>query len=254
MSDVFTKREMMAVAAARLVRDGDILFAGTGLSVLAAALARRLKANSSVVFFETGGIDPSMDELPLSVADPRVMTGTSVNCSLVDAFCFLGNPKLTTVAFLGAAQVDPYGNLNSTSIGDYKKPKIRLPGSGGACDAATLASRVIIFMKHEKRRFVQKLDYLTSPGWLSGDKSREQAGFKRGGPLAVVTDLAVLKFDDQTRRMYLDQHFPEVTPEIIVESTGFDLDVSRATPAPPPTAEELQILREQVDPQHLILG
>jgi glutaconate CoA-transferase subunit B len=100
----------------------------------------------------------------------------------------------------------------------------------------------------------KKLDYLTSPGWLSGDKSREQAGFKRGGPLAVVTDLAVLKFDDQTRRMYLDQHFPEVTPEIIIESTGFDLDVSRATPAPPPTAEELQILREQVDPQHLILG
>ena len=237
-----------------MVRDGDILFAGTGLSVLAAALARRLKANSSVVFFETGGIDPSMAEIPLSVADPRVMTGTSVNCSLVDAFCFLGHPKLTIVAFLGAAQVDPFGNLNSTAIGDYTKPKLRLPGSGGACDAAALASRVIVFMKHEKRRFVTKVDYLTSPGWLTGGQSREQAGFNRGGPLAVVTDLAVLKFDDQSRRMYLDQYYQGVTPDMVVENTGFELDITRAQPAPPPTTEELAILREQVDPQRLILG
>ena len=250
----YTAREMMALAAGRLVRDGDVLFAGTGLSMLAAAAARRLHARSSVIFFETGGIDPSLDELPLAVGDPRVATGASVNCGLLDAFSLLGHPKLRTTAFLGAAQIDPYGNLNSTVIGDYHRPKSRLPGSGGAADAASLAERVIVFMQHEKRRFVEKLDYLTSPGWLTGHDSRERAGFRRGGPLAVVTNLGILKFDGQTRRMYLAEYYENVTPESIVSETGFDLDISRAVAAEPPSPEELDVLRREVDPERLILG
>ena len=250
----YTGKEMMTVAAARLVKPGDILFAGTGLSMLAAALGRRLHREEAVVFFETGGIDPALEELPLAVADPRVMTGACLNSGLIEAFSIMGHPKLKTVAFLGAAQIDPFGNLNSTVIGEYHKPKVRLPGSGGACDASSLAERVIVFMQHEKRRFVKKLDYLTSPGWLNGGNSREKAGFYRGGPTAVVTDLGVMKFAPETKRMYLAEYFPGNSPESIIANTGFELDVSLAVQSEPPTEKELDILRLEVDPDRLILG
>jgi glutaconate CoA-transferase subunit B len=250
----YSDKEMMALAAGRLVRDGDILFAGTGLSMLAATVAKRVHAPGAVVFFETGGIDPSLDELPLAVADPRVMAGTALNSGLIEAFSILGHRRLRSIAFLGAAQIDRYGNLNSTVLGDYRRPKVRFPGSGGACDAASLAAGVIIFMQHQRRRFVERLDYLTSPGWLNGGDSRAQAGFRRGGPLAVVTNLGVMKFDPQTKAMYLAEYYPGVTPEQVAEHTGFDLDTSRARQAQPPSPRELEILRGQVDPQRLILG
>ena len=250
----YSDREMMSIAAGRLVVDGDILFAGTGVSMLAATVARRIHAPNSVIFFETGGIDPSLDELPLAVGDPRVMTGACINSGLIEAFSFLGHRRLNTLAFLGAAQIDPYGNLNSTVIGDYDHPKSRLPGSGGACDAASLAAGMIIFMQHEKRRFIEKLDYVTSPGWLSGGDSRRLAGFKRGGPIAVVTNLGVLKFAPTTNRMYLAEFYPGVTPEQIQDHTGFEIDTNQAMEAEPPTLDELTILREEVDPQRLILG
>ena len=147
----YTDKEMMALCAGRLVPDGAVLFAGTGLSMLAATVAKRIHAPESVVFFETGGIDPALDELPLAVADPRVMSGSAMNAGLIEAFSILGHRRLSTIAFLGAAQIDPYGNLNSTVLGDYRHPKVRFPGSGGACDAASLAWGVIIFMQHEKK-------------------------------------------------------------------------------------------------------
>jgi glutaconate CoA-transferase subunit B len=250
----YTASEIMALSAGRLVRNGDILFAGTGLSMLAATVAKRIHAPEAVVFFETGGIDPSLDELPLAVADPRVMVGTSVNSGLAEALSLLGHPKLRTIAFLGAAQIDRYGNLNSTQLGTYEAPSKRFPGSGGACDAASLAFGVIVFMQHQRRRFVDNLDYFTSPGWLSGGQSRRRAGFKRGGPMAVVTNLGILKFDTNTREMYLDAYYPFTDPERIVAETGFPLDISRAASCPPPSAAELKILRENVDPQRLILG
>ena len=254
MMNGYTNREMMAISAGRLIRDGEVLFAGTGLSMLAAAVAKRIHAREAIIFFETGSIDPTLEELPLAVADPRVMSGSCMNSGLIEAFSFLGHPKLRTIAFLGAAQVDPYGNLNSTVIGDYHHPKSRLPGSGGACDAASLASSFIIFMQHEKRRFVSKLDYLTSPGWLEGNDSRQKAGFHRGGPMAVVTNLGLLKFEPDTKHMYLDQFYPGVTPETIAENTGFELDITRACEAVAPSEEELDILRREVDPQRLILA
>ena len=253
MSD-YTDREIMAISAGRLIKDGDILFAGTGVSMLAATVSKRIHAPKAVVFFETGGIDPTLDELPMAVADSRVMYGTSVNSGLIDAFSIVGHRKLHTIAFLGAAQIDKFGNLNSTCIGDYKRPKVRFPGSGGACDAASLAAGVIIFMQLGKRRFVEKLDYLTSPGWLTGGDSRRKAGYRRGGPMAVVTNRCVMKFDETTREMYVAEFYPGVKMADIQENVGFVLDVSRAIQAVPPTDDELRILREDVDPQRLILG
>jgi len=250
----YTENEIMALCAGRLVQNGDILFAGTGLSMLAATVAKRIHAPEAVVFFETGGIDPSLDELPLAVGDSRVMTGASLNTGLAEALSFLGHPRLRVIAFLGAAQIDRYGNLNSTQLGSYENPIERFPGSGGACDAASLASGVIVFMKNEVKRFVRKLDYFTSPGWISGGDSRAKAGFRRGGPVAVVTDLGVMKFDETTREMYLSEYYSSTTPEAVAAATGFDLDISRARPAAEPTERELAVLRTQVDPQRLILG
>ena len=148
----------------------------------AATVAKRIHAPNSAVLFETGGIDPSLDELPLSVADGRVMVGTSVNTGLADSLTFVGHPRFRTIAFLGAAQIDRYGNLNSTCIGDYHRPKTRFPGSGGACDALSTAYATIIFMTHDKKRFVETLDYRTSPGWLTGGDSRKEAGFRARRP------------------------------------------------------------------------
>ncbi len=248
----YSDNEMMALAAGRLIKDGDIVFAGTGVSILAATAAKRIFAPRAVIFFETGGIDPSLDEIPMAVADLRAMTGTSLNSGLIEAFSIVGHRKLHTVAFLGAAQIDRYGNLNSTCIGDYFKPKTRFSGSGGACDVATFASGVITFMQHEKRRFIEKLDYRTSVGWYQGGDSRKKLGLPRGGALAVVTNLGVMKFHKETKEMYLAEYFPGVTIEKVVENTGFPIDTSQAVEAVSPTAGELQILREEVDPQRLI--
>lgn len=249
----YTDNEMMALAAGRFIKNGDIVFAGTGVSMLAATAAKRIYAPKAVVFFETGGIDPSLDEIPMAVADPRIMYGTCLNSGLIEAFSIAGHRRLHTIAFLGAAQIDKYGNLNTTVIGDYHKPKTRFSGSGGACDVASLASGVITFMQHQKRRFVEKLDYLTSVGWYTGGDSRQKLGLPRGGATAVVTNLGVMKFHETTREMYLAEYYPGITIDKILENTGFPVDTSRAVEAALPTPEELRILREEVDPQKLIL-
>jgi glutaconate CoA-transferase, subunit B len=157
------------------------------------------------------------------------------------------------VGILGAAQIDKYGNLNSTAIGDYFHPKVRFSGSGGACDVASFVDRTIIFMQHERRKFVSKVDYLTSPGWLDGPEGRRKAGLTGNGPSTVITDLAVMGFDEKTREMCL-AYFPGKTPRMVLDHMEFGVDVSRARPLEPPTERELRILRDQVDPQRLILG
>ena len=249
----YTDNEMMAISAGRFIKDGDIVFAGTGVSMLAATAAKRIYAPKAVIFFETGGIDPSLDEIPMAVADLRVMSGTCLNSGLIDAFSIVGHRKLHTIAFLGAAQIDKYGNLNTTAIGDYHRPKTRFSGSGGACDVSSFASGVITFMQHEKRRFVEKLDYLTSVGWYRGKNSRQELGLRRGGALAVVTNLGVMRFDDTTKEMFLAQYYPGISTDRVLENTGFAIDVSKAVEAASPSPEELRILREEVDPQRLIL-
>ena len=158
------------------------------------------------------------------------------------------------VGIMGAAQIDRYGNLNSTVIGDYFRPRVRLSGSGGACDVASFVGRTIIFMQHEKRKFVNRLDYLTSPGWLQGAGRREQAGLAAGGPSVVITNMAVMAFDDTTREMYLMAVFPGISPAQVLDHMEFEVDISRAQTFAPPSAAELAILREKCDPQRLILG
>lgn len=255
MSD-YTLREMMAIAAAREIKDGDIVFCGTGISMLAAMAAKYISAPSSTIFFETGAIDSKLEEIPLAVGDPRVMYWTAVNGSLADSFATMQN-RFTgrrVVGIMGAAQIDPYGNLNSTVIGDYHAPKVRFPGSGGACDVASFVGRTIIFMQHENRKFVRKLDYLTSPGWMGGPDGRKKEGLPAGGPESVITNLGIMRFDKATRRMILDCCYPGVTPQEILDNMEFSVDIRGARQAPAPTTEELRILRERCDPQRLILG
>ncbi len=252
----YTARELMAVAAARKIKDGEIVFCGTGISMLAAMAAKHISAPNSVIIFETGAIDSRLEEIPLAVGDPRVMFGASSNTGLADSFALMQNRTTGrhVVGILGAAQIDKYGNLNSTAIGDYFHPKVRFSGSGGACDVASFVDRTIIFMQHERRKFPVKLDYLTSPGWLDGPQGRKKAGLTGSGPAAVITDLAVMAFDDTTREMFLESYFPGVTPQNILDRMEFTVDVSRARETEPPTARELRILREVVDPRRLILG
>ena len=251
----YTARELMAIAAAREIQDGEIVFCGTGISLLAAMAAKRIHAPRAIIFFETGAIDPDLCEIPMTVADPRVMFRASVNAGLAAAFATMQNRFLgpQVVGILGAAQVDRYGNLNSTCVGDYAQPAVRFPGSGGACDVGSFVGRTIVFIRHERRRFVERLDYLTTPGYLDGPTGRERAGYGHGGPACVISDRALLRFDAVNKNMYLDRYYPGTTPEEIQFHTGFSLDLTRAASVEPPTAEELRILRQEVDPQRLIL-
>lgn len=252
----YTRSEMMAIAAAREIRDGDIIFCGTGISMLAAMAAKHINAPNSVIFFETGAIDSRLEEVPLAVGDSRVMFATAVNGGLADAFALMQN-RFTgrrMVGILGAAQIDIYGNLNSTVIGDYLHPTTRFPGSGGACDVASFVGRTIIFMQHTKQKFVSELDYLTSPGWIDGPVGRKKAGLPEGGPDRVITDMAVMAFDPDTKKMVLHGCFQGVSEKEVLASMGFVVDTSRAITILPPTLEELKILRETCDPQRLILG
>ncbi|MFW6054914.1 MAG: CoA-transferase subunit beta [Thermodesulfobacteriota bacterium] len=250
----YTSREMMTIAAAREIEDGATVFCGTGLSMLAAIAAKKITAPNSVIFFETGAIDSRLDEIPLAVADPRVMYGACTNTSMLETFAFMQN-RITgqnVIGILGAAQIDPYGNLNTTCIGDYHRPKVRFPGSGGGCDVTSFVPKCVIFMQQEKRKFVQQVDYMTSPGHLQGANSREEAGLPPGGPSAVVTNMGILRFEKTSKRMYLAGCYPGIDPEEITKNTGFALDASRAQTVPPPTGQELDILRTDCDPHRLI--
>jgi glutaconate CoA-transferase subunit B len=251
----YTPREMMTIVAAREIRNGDIVFCGTGISMLAAMAAKHINAPRSVIFFETGAIDARLEEMPLAVGDSRVMYGASTNSGLFDAFCTMQNPITGSrvIGILGAAQIDIHGNINTTVIGDYPKPRIRFPGSGGGCDVASLVPRCILFMEQERKRFVRRLDYLTSPGHLRGGGSRRQAGLREGGPSAVITDMALFRFDDLSREMYLAGVYPGVAVGDVLEKMGFEVAVDRAAGVAPPTVAELTILRERCDPQRLIL-
>lgn len=251
----YTLRELMTIAAAREIPDGAITFCGTGISMVAAMAAKHINAPNSTIFFETGAIDSLLEELPLAVSDPRVMYYTAVNGSLIDAFAYMQNRKTgkQVVGIMGAAQIDCYGNLNSTVIGDYDEPNVRFSGSGGASDVASFVDHSLIFMQHEKRKFVNKVDYLTSPGWLDGAGGRERAGLTGQGPSKVITNMAIMGFDKTSKKMFLESYYPGMTPEQILENMEFEVDISKAKELSPPTNEEIKVLREKCDPQGLIL-
>ena len=251
----YTLKEMMTICAAREIRNKDIVFCGTGISMLAAMAAKNINAPKSVIFFETGAIDSKLEDLPLAVGDSRIMYQASSNGGLLDAFGTMQNRFIAPhiVGILGAAQIDIYGNLNSTVIGEYEGPDVRFSGSGGACDVASFVARSIIFMKQEKRKFKRKLDYLTSPGYLDGPNDRQNAGLPQGGPDKVITDMGMMGFDEESKKMYLTGCYPGISPSEILDKMEFEIDITRAVDILPPTAEELKLLREKCDPHSLIL-
>jgi glutaconate CoA-transferase subunit B len=250
----YSLTELMAVAAAREIADGEVVFAGTGLPMLGTMLAQRTHAPHCCIIFEAGTVASQLAHLPMSVGDPRVMRGAATAAGLHEVFSFVLQAGWVDVGFLSGAQVDRFGNINSTAIGaDPRHPKVRFSGSGGACDIACLAKRTVIIALHEKRRFPEKVDYVTSPGWLEGGDARRQAGLRWGGPSVVVTTRGVMRFRPHTHEMYLASYHPGLTPEAVADETGFPLDTSNAVETPIPTPEELRILREVVDPERVFL-
>ncbi|HMK07633.1 MAG TPA: CoA-transferase, partial [Anaerolineales bacterium] len=247
----YTTAELMVTRAAKEIGDGEVVFVGTGLPMIAAMLAKRTHAPHSVIVFEAGTVDSALLHLPASVGDSRCVYGASTCGGLFDVFALLLQRGFIDVGFLGGAQVDRYGNLNSTVIGDYLQPQVRLPGSGGAGDIACLSKRTVVIMRHERRRFVERVDYRTSPGWVDGPGGRERAGLGRGGPAAVITNMAVLQFDEVSRQMVLASHHPGVSLEDIRANTGFPLETAGATETEPPLAAEIRLLHEAIDPEGL---
>ncbi len=248
--------ELMICCAARLLEDGRTVAVGTGVPCAAAMLAQRTGAPNLVIFFEAGGVAPQLPTMPISVGDSRTFYRAMMATSMADVMetCQRGMMDYT---FLGGAQIDAYGNLNSTMIGtDYAKPKVRFPGSGGANDLASLCWRVLVVTIHDPRRFVEKLDFLTTPGYLTGPGAREAAGLPPGtGPYRVITDLAVLSYHEQTKRMEVRSLHPGVTLDQVRRATGFEVGVrAPLETTEPPAAGELRILREEVDPHRYIIG
>ena len=252
----FSPIELMICCAARELDDGKTVAVGTGLPCAAAMLAQRTHAPNLVIMFEAGGVAPLLPTMPVSVGDSTTFHRAVMATSMADVmqFCQRGMIDFT---FLSGAQIDPFGNLNSTMIGtDYARPKVRLPGSGGANDLASFCWRTLIVMKHDAKKFVPRLDFLTTPGYLTGPGTREAAGLPANtGPHRVISDLAVMDFDPVSKRMRVRSLHPGKTLAEVKAATGFELMVSDdlgETPAP--TETQLHVLRTQVDPGRYILG
>jgi glutaconate CoA-transferase, subunit B len=253
----YNAMELMICCAARALEDGRTAAVGTGAPCAAAMLAQRTNAPNLVIFFEAGGVAPQLPTMPISVGDSRTFYRAAMATSMADVM-ETAQRGMIDYTFLGGAQIDAYGNLNSTMIGtDYAKPKVRFPGSGGANDLASLCWRILVVTSHDPRRFVEKLDFLTTPGYLTGPGAREAAGLSPGtGPYRVITDLAVLGYHDQTKRMEIISLHPGVTLEQVKKATSFAL-TARGDPlaiTPAPSERELLILREEVDPHRYIIG
>lgn len=261
----YNLRESMAVHAARQIKNGEKVIVGTGMPLVAAIIAKNCHAKDAVVLMEAGPYDSNPSSLPSCVADPRGFVGAPWVADPVQMMGMMLQQGRIDLGFLGGAQVDKYGNLNSTVLGSYKNADVRLPGSGGASDIGALAQRNLIIIAHEKRRLVEKTDYLTTPGWklypykdgkiVPGELvDRSKLGY-HGGPDAVVTTMGVMKFDADTKIMYVSEYYADlgVTLEMIKENTGFDIDTSRAKPVVPPTEDELYILRNVADPEKIFM-
>lgn len=240
----WTDRQMMTIALARQIQDGMTCVIGTGLPLMGASLAKNTTAPNAKLIFESGMMDGGPIEMPTSVSDLRVAYHAS---ALLPQFRYFGfrcnawKKKKIDLGILGGAQIDPYGNINSTSIGDYWHPKTRFGGSGGANGIANQMNTIII-MNHERRRFCQKVDYLTSVGWGDGPDGRKKLGLLEVGPQAVITELGIMRFDAASRRMYLAEYFPGKSVDRILENTGFELDVSRAVESEAPSDEIMAVL------------
>jgi len=250
---IYSSAELMIINAARLLRDGDVVFVGVGQPNLACNLAKRTHAPNLVMIYEAGVIGAEPARLPLSIGDPTLVSGALSVVSMYDIFTNYLQRGNVDVGFMGGAQIDKYGNINATVIGDYAQPKVRLPGSGGSQEIAAWANRCYIMTPHQKRRFPEKVDFMTSAGFLGGRSEREATGVRGGGMLAVVTDLGILE-PDENGEMVLTALHPGKTVEQAKENTGWDLKVtSELRTTELVTEKELRILREDLDPDGLYL-
>ena len=255
MEDGYTLDELMVVEASRHIEDGDVVMVGTGLPMVASLLALRSHAPNMCYIVETGPVAPDVIQTPTSVSDPRVMHRAVRLGSLLDALGGVLQRGLADVAFLGGAQIDQFANVNSTVIGDYKSPKVRFPGSGGANDLASHAGRILIITRHERRRFPERCDFITSPGYIDGPEGRKNAGLPQPYPdISVITDLTVMSVDKSEGRLRVDKLMPGVSVDQVRENTIFKpLVASELVTVDPPTEGELQVLREEVDPEGVYL-
>jgi glutaconate CoA-transferase, subunit B len=249
----YSASELMTINAARLLQDGDVVFVGVGLPNLACNLARRTHAPNLVMIYEAGVIGAKPARLPLSIGDPTLVSGSLSVCSMYDIFAFYLQRGNVDVGFLGGAQIDRFGNINATVIGEYETPKVRLPGSGGSMEMSAWANRCYILTPHQKRRFPEKVDFRTSAGFLSRRSEREALGLRGGGPQAVVTDLGILE-PDSSGELVLTALHPGVSFEQVQANTGWAIRAAEPLKVTePPSDEGLHILRDELDPQNIYL-
>ena len=249
----YSAAELMTINSARLLRDGDVVFVGVGLPNLACNLARRTHAPSLVMIYEAGVIGAQPARLPLSIGDPTLVSGALSVCSMYEIFTLYLQRGNIDVGFLGGAQIDRFGNINATVIGDYQQPKVRLPGSGGSMEIAAWANRCYIMTPHQKRRFPERVDFRTSAGFLNGRSEREAAKLRGQGPQTVVTNLGLLE-PDEDGELTLTALHPNVEVEQVRENTGWDLKVAPLLQVTDhPREDELEILRQELDPDGIYL-
>lgn len=250
----YSPSEIMVVRAARELKSGEVVFVGIGLPNLACNLARRLHAPELVLIYESGAVGAVPDRLPLSIGDPCLATDSISVCSMVEVFNYYLQGGLIDVGFLGGAQVDRFGNINSTVIGDYKKPKVRLPGSGGACEISIHAKKIIMVLKQSKKSFPEKIDFVTSPGFLDDSNKRKKYAFPGKGPALIITDFGVYGFTKTTHQMILQEVYPGVALKDVKDNIGWEVKVgARLKTTVPPTPEELRIIRQDLDPDRIHL-
>ena len=252
MSDV-SQSELMVIVAARELKDRESVLVGVGIPNLAANLAKKLQAPNLLLVYESGAVGSNPSRMPLSIGDPCLVSGAKSVCSMYEQFAYYLQGGRIDVGFLGGAQIDKYGNINSTIIGAYKTPKVRLPGSGGACDIASNVKKIIVITPHEKRRFVEKVDFLTSPGFIDGKEGWRKLKLQGGGPYAVITNLCTFKFDEVTGEMTVAALHEGVTLEQVQENTPWKVKVAdELATTPPPTEKEVTTLRA-LDPDKIYL-
>jgi glutaconate CoA-transferase subunit B len=241
----FTDRELMVIAAGREIRDGDTVFVGMRLPLVAFAFAKRTHAPAALGVFENGIVrDEPASETLMTMSDTPNVPGALWCCSTLDVMGLL-QQGLIDLGFIGGAEIDRFGNLNTSYVGDWRKPTVRLPGSGGGADIASLARRFVVIMPQERHRFRERVHFITSPGFGDGAGWRERAGLAGGGPAAVITTLGVFRFDPDTREMYLASYHPGQSADSVKAATGWPLRVAADVAATPtPTSEELAIVRD----------
>ena len=248
----YTANELMVCQAARQLRNGEVVFVGIGLPNLACNLARRLHAPDLVLIYESGAVGAVPERLPISIGDPALVTNSLSVCSMFDIFNYYLQGGLIDVGFLQGAQIDRHGNLNTTVIGDYEQPAVRLPGSGGACEIAILAKRVLIIAPQSKRSFPARVDFITSPGFVDGSEERGTPGMPGQGPSMVITNLGCYEFENG--EMLLTSLHPDCSVKRVREHIGWEVRVAaHLKTTGEPTAEELRIIREELDPAHLYI-